>query len=143
MHGDVNKWKAGLLSICDPDLILFWESAFSSLSGRHEEHSIYGMNWYSSESRSSRIWVLLRGILHIESCTENSFRIVNVSDDCTILECTCQHGLTASAHSLPTKINAGRRGKKMKFSTDHFLYGGDYNPEQWLSTPEILEEDII
>ena len=36
----------------------------------------------------------------------------------------------------------GRR-KKMKFSTDHFLYGGDYNPEQWLSTPEILEEDII
>ena len=35
------------------------------------------------------------------------------------------------------------RGKKMKFSTDHFLYGGDYNPEQWLSTPEILEEDII
>lgn len=31
----------------------------------------------------------------------------------------------------------------MKFSTDHFLYGGDYNPEQWLSTPEILEEDII
>lgn len=87
-----------LLSICDPDLHLYFgKSAFSSLSGRHEEHSIYGMNWYSSESRSSCIWILLRGILHIESCTENSFRVVNASNDCTILECTCQHGLTASA----------------------------------------------
>ena len=24
----------------------------------------------------------------------------------------------------------------------HFLYGGDYNPEQWLDYPEILEKDI-
>lgn len=24
----------------------------------------------------------------------------------------------------------------------HFLHGGDYNPEQWLDCPEILEEDI-
>lgn len=23
-----------------------------------------------------------------------------------------------------------------------FIYGGDYNPEQWLDTPEILEKDI-
>lgn len=28
----------------------------------------------------------------------------------------------------------------MDFS--HLLYGGDYNPEQWLDTPEVLEEDI-
>ena len=25
----------------------------------------------------------------------------------------------------------------------HFLVGGDYNPEQWLDTPEILEQDMI
>lgn len=25
---------------------------------------------------------------------------------------------------------------------DHLLYGGDYNPDQWLEHPEILEEDI-
>ena len=25
---------------------------------------------------------------------------------------------------------------------DHFLYGGDYNPDQWLDRPDILEEDI-
>ena len=25
---------------------------------------------------------------------------------------------------------------------EHILYGGDYNPEQWLDTPEILERDI-
>ena len=24
----------------------------------------------------------------------------------------------------------------------HFLHGGDYNPEQWLDTPEIIEEDV-
>ena len=24
----------------------------------------------------------------------------------------------------------------------HILHGGDYNPEQWLECPEILEEDI-
>lgn len=30
----------------------------------------------------------------------------------------------------------------MKFLKDHFLYGGDYNPEQWLSMPEVLEEDL-
>ena len=25
---------------------------------------------------------------------------------------------------------------------DHLCYGGDYNPDQWLEYPEILEEDI-
>ena len=25
---------------------------------------------------------------------------------------------------------------------DHFLHGGDYNPEQWLNRPDILEKDI-
>ena len=25
---------------------------------------------------------------------------------------------------------------------DHFLHGGDYNPEQWLDRPDILEKDI-
>ncbi len=24
----------------------------------------------------------------------------------------------------------------------HFLHGGDYNPDQWLATPEVLEEDL-
>lgn len=30
-----------------------------------------------------------------------------------------------------------------QFSTGQMLHGGDYNPEQWLEYPEILEEDII
>ena len=25
---------------------------------------------------------------------------------------------------------------------NHLCYGGDYNPDQWLEYPEILEEDI-
>jgi hypothetical protein len=24
----------------------------------------------------------------------------------------------------------------------HFLHGGDYNPDQWLETPEVLDEDM-
>ena len=24
----------------------------------------------------------------------------------------------------------------------HFLHGGDYNPEQWIETPEIWDEDM-
>lgn len=28
------------------------------------------------------------------------------------------------------------------FSTDHFLHGGDYNPDQWLDRPDILEKDL-
>jgi len=30
-----------------------------------------------------------------------------------------------------------------KMNQEQILYGGDYNPEQWLHTPEILEQDII
>ena len=26
---------------------------------------------------------------------------------------------------------------------DRILHGGDYNPEQWLEYPEVLEEDLI
>ena len=28
------------------------------------------------------------------------------------------------------------------FSTASLLHGGDYNPEQWLNQPEILEKDM-
>lgn len=30
----------------------------------------------------------------------------------------------------------------MKFNIEELLHGGDYNPEQWLDAPEILEKDI-
>ena len=30
----------------------------------------------------------------------------------------------------------------MNFTTDRILHGGDYNPEQWLDYPEILEQDL-
>ena len=30
----------------------------------------------------------------------------------------------------------------MEFKTDMLLHGGDYNPEQWLKRPDILEKDI-
>ena len=30
----------------------------------------------------------------------------------------------------------------MDFKTEKLLHGGDYNPEQWLNRPDILEKDI-
>ena len=30
----------------------------------------------------------------------------------------------------------------MNESFKHFLHGGDYNPEQWIDTPEIWDEDM-
>ncbi len=30
----------------------------------------------------------------------------------------------------------------MEMKTDYLMHGGDYNPEQWLSMPEVLETDI-
>ena len=30
----------------------------------------------------------------------------------------------------------------MGFRTDKLLHGGDYNPEQWLNRPDILEKDL-
>ena len=26
---------------------------------------------------------------------------------------------------------------------DRFIYGGDYNPEQWLDRPDILKQDLL
>ena len=33
------------------------------------------------------------------------------------------------------------RGKEVNFGK--LLHGGDYNPEQWLDYPEILEQDCL
>ena len=30
----------------------------------------------------------------------------------------------------------------MEFKTEKLLHGGDYNPEQWLKRPDILEKDL-
>lgn len=35
-----------------------------------------------------------------------------------------------------------QNGENMEFKTDKLLHGGDYNPEQWLKYPEILEKDL-
>lgn len=36
-----------------------------------------------------------------------------------------------------------QKGKKdMDFTTEKLLHGGDYNPEQWLDRPDILEQDL-
>ena len=34
------------------------------------------------------------------------------------------------------------RNWKMDFTTERMLHGGDYNPEQWLDRPDLLEKDL-
>ena len=36
----------------------------------------------------------------------------------------------------------GKTHKPLTPKFPHMLHGGDYNPEQWLDAPEILEKDI-
>ena len=33
-------------------------------------------------------------------------------------------------------------GGNITMTVNHILHGGDYNPEQWLRYPDILEEDL-
>lgn len=42
---------------------------------------------------------------------------------------------------MERKKGAGK-GKNMEFKTEQLLHGGDYNPEQWLNRPDILEKDL-
>ena len=39
-------------------------------------------------------------------------------------------------------LRDGKGDLNMNFKTDKLLHGGDYNPEQWLKRPDILEQDI-
>ena len=44
----------------------------------------------------------------------------------------------------PYRQQAGKQEVNGKMSILHgkFLHGGDYNPDQWLDRPDILEEDV-
>ena len=35
-----------------------------------------------------------------------------------------------------------KKTAKKKIVADHIIHGADYNPDQWLSMPDILEEDM-
>lgn len=39
-------------------------------------------------------------------------------------------------------IEGIRRMIQNDLNIDKFIYGGDYNPEQWLDRPDILKQDL-
>ena len=44
---------------------------------------------------------------------------------------------------MKTNYNNGEKMKKIAIKNfPHILHGGDYNPDQWIDYPEILEKDI-
>ena len=50
--------------------------------------------------------------------------------------------MQAVENQVSAAKNCGKReDAKMEFRTDVLLHGGDYNPDQWLDRPDILERD--
>ena len=45
-------------------------------------------------------------------------------------------------YNTPLRNTKGACIMTQTFSTASLLHGGDYNPEQWLNQPEILEKDM-
>lgn len=82
-----------LMSICDPDLHIYEGKADVILeNGKRKERSIYSRVWLNNESKTSKIKVSIKGNW---SLIENKYcqLISNCSNE-TILEFTCQHGLS-------------------------------------------------
>ncbi len=81
-------------------------------------------------------------------CTQNKeYRRLNSPDDCSaqykeykglnsINDCLAQYKEYKGVLKMITKFSPINK----KFP--HFYHGGDYNPDQWLKYPEVLEEDI-
>ena len=40
-------------------------------------------------------------------------------------------------------MNVGMNKKALFEQIGGIMHGGDYNPEQWLDRPDILEQDIV
>jgi len=88
-----DKGNGKMMSLCDPDLHLYeGEADVVMENGKRKERSVYSRDWTRNESKISKIQVSLEGNWTIES---NEFcKLVSNNQNETILEFTCQHGLT-------------------------------------------------
>ncbi len=93
MSEDVGKNKFNM-SVCDPDL-RFYEGPADEVydkDGKRIERSVYSRKWIQNESGKSTVQVKLRGKWKI-SVPNQYVKLVSSSNDETIFEIVCQHGM--------------------------------------------------
>ncbi|WP_321317514.1 chondroitinase family polysaccharide lyase [Labilibaculum sp.] len=88
-----DKKNSKVMSLCDPDLHLYEGSADIVLeNGKRKERSIYSRDWIYNESKVSKIQVKLKGEWTLEA--NDYCRLISSNENESLLEFTCQHGLT-------------------------------------------------
>ncbi|MEL7599869.1 MAG: chondroitinase family polysaccharide lyase [Proteiniphilum sp.] len=84
-----------ILTACDPDL-RFYEGPADEVydaAGKRTERSVYSRNWIDNPSGKSVLQIKIAGKWHI-GATNHHVRIVDLSDESTLIEFECQHGLS-------------------------------------------------
>ena len=88
-----DKKDSKVMSLCDPDLHLYeGPSDIVMEEGKRKERSIYSRDWINNESKVSKIQINLKGEWTLEA--NNYCRLISNNENKTLLEFTCQHGLT-------------------------------------------------
>jgi len=88
-----DKDNTKIMSLCDPDLHLYeGEADVVMENGKRKERSVYSRDWVRNESKVSKIQLSIKGKWSLKS---NEYcKIISSNANETILEFSCQHGLT-------------------------------------------------
>jgi chondroitin-sulfate-ABC endolyase/exolyase len=88
-----DKDNSKVMSLCDPDLHLYeGEADVVMENGKRKERSVYSRDWTANESKESTILVSLKGKWTLEA--NDYCKLTSSNENETVLEFTCQHGLT-------------------------------------------------
>lgn len=88
-----DKGNSKVMSLCDPDLHLYEGEADVVIeNGKRKERSVYSRDWVRNESQVSKIQVSLKGEWSLKA--SDYCKLISNKANETILEFTCQHGLT-------------------------------------------------
>ena len=84
-----------ILTACDPDLRFYEGSADEQYdaAGKRVERSVYSRDWIDNPSGKSVLQIKIAGRWDI-GVTNRHVRIVDQSDESTLIEFECQHGLS-------------------------------------------------
>lgn len=88
-----------ILSLCDPDLHLYQGPADVVMeNGKRKERSVYSRDWIRNESKISKIKISVKGKWDLKP---NEYcKLIESNANETVLEFTCQHGLTREVELL-------------------------------------------
>ena len=89
------------ISVCDPDLHFYEGPADEQYdaNGKRIERSVYSRKWIDNPSAISTIKIKLNGLWHLETPSDY-IKISEKDSRNTILEISCQHGMTREANLI-------------------------------------------